>query len=137
MVLNNNKLIPNDLRSPSCSFRTNLCSFRTNLVSFRTFRRPLFPKPVYQLGLFCRFLQQDGSSNSNGQSFSGKCCTNRKVYIHFEYVQCFSKLGLNLHQTRSLLNTSMCYEDILLGLNEWQCIEHQILLLYHTVSITC
>ena len=67
------------------------CLFRTNLVSFRTFRRPLFHKPVYWLGLFCRFLQQDSSSNSNGQSFSGNCCTNRKVYIHLEYVQYFFK----------------------------------------------
>ena len=37
-------------------------SFRTNLVSFRTFRYPLFPKTVSWLGLFCCFLQQDGSS---------------------------------------------------------------------------
>ena len=36
--------------------------FRTNLISFRNFRRPLFPKPVSWLGLFCRFFQQDGSS---------------------------------------------------------------------------
>ena len=37
-------------------------SFRTNLVSFRIFRRPLFSTPVSWLGLFCRFLQQEGSS---------------------------------------------------------------------------
>ena len=37
------------------------CSFRTSLLLFRTFRCPLFPKPVSWLGLFCRFLQQDGS----------------------------------------------------------------------------
>ena len=35
---------------------------RTNLISFRTFRCPLFPKPFSWLGLFCCFLQQDGSN---------------------------------------------------------------------------
>ena len=54
-ILNDTKLILNGEGGHSCSFQTNL-------VSFRTFRRPLFPKPVSWLGLFCRFLQQDGSS---------------------------------------------------------------------------
>ena len=48
-VLNNTKLILNDSRGHSCSFRTKL-------VLFRTFRRPLFPKPVSCPGLFLPFL---------------------------------------------------------------------------------
>ena len=41
------------------------CSFRTNLISFRTFRCPLFPGPVFWLGLFFAVsLQQTGSSCS-------------------------------------------------------------------------
>ena len=38
-ALNDTKLILNDEKGHSCSYRTNS-------VSFRTFRRPLFPKPV-------------------------------------------------------------------------------------------
>ena len=36
------------------------------MVSFKTFRRSLFPKPVSWLGLFCRFLQQDGFRSKLG-----------------------------------------------------------------------
>ena len=41
------------------------CSFRNNLDSFRTFRRPLFPKPVFWLRLFLllsRFFMFDSRS---------------------------------------------------------------------------
>ena len=48
-----------------------MCSFKTNSVSFRTFRCPLFPKPVSWLELFCRFLQQTGSTF---QFFSHQNC---------------------------------------------------------------
>ena len=34
------------------------------MVTFTTLRRPLLPKPEYWLGLFCRFLQQEGSRSS-------------------------------------------------------------------------
>ena len=52
--------VPNDTKSIlNDSKGGHSCSFRTNWASFRTFRRPLFPKPVSRLGLFCRFLQQD------------------------------------------------------------------------------
>ena len=35
------------------------------MVSFGTFRHALIPKPVSCLGLFCRFLQPDGSDNTS------------------------------------------------------------------------
>ena len=54
-VLNDTKLVLNEHEWPPSSFRINL-------VSFRTFRHPLLPKLVSWLGLFCRFLQQDGST---------------------------------------------------------------------------
>ena len=56
-VLNDTKMIINYSSG-------NSRLFRTNLVSFRTFRRPLFPKPVSLLELFCRFLQQDSSRST-------------------------------------------------------------------------
>ena len=68
-------------------------------VSFRTFRYLLFPKQVSWLGLFCCFLQQDGSSKyiifyhtfgsfSNQSKKLTKCCrgyfwhdTNSKTWL--------------------------------------------------------
>ena len=66
------------------------------MVSFRTFRRPyIFPRPVSWLGLFYRFLQENGSSlPENLMTFSFASlfglilkdseATSKCVYIHFE-----------------------------------------------------
>ena len=54
-ALNDTKLILNDYKGHSCSFRTNL-------VSIRTFRCPQFPKQFLGWDFFCRFIQQTGSS---------------------------------------------------------------------------
>ena len=66
------------------------------MVSFRTFRHLLFSKPVSCPGLFCRFLQQDGSSSEMIQVIKNMLPTYCAVsFIRIEHSSMLGKASLH------------------------------------------